>query len=467
MKNITLIGAGLSGSLLATLLAKRGFDVSVYERRPDRRKEDVEAGRSINLAVSARGIHALKLAGLYEEIMAIATPMYGRMNHPLGAEAVGMKYSIHPTNCLYSVSRGALNEMLMNVAEKAGAKILFKQTCTDINLETNEVTFADMNRGGVGERYKIAINQVLACDGANSAVRKAMTRNADFKHEEKQFYVNYKELNIPADANGEIQMERNWLHIWGREAGAFMMIALPNIDNSFTCTIFMPLAGEKSIEALDSEEKMKTFFAKYFPDAVPLMPSLAADFFRNPTSSLNIVNCFPWIVADKMALIGDACHAIVPFYGQGVNASFEDCIEMDSCIGQYYPDWGKVFSMYQANRKGNADAISQMAQENFEDMAKSGMPEFQLRKLLEHELEVNFPFFKSQYETVSFSLEPYTEAKARGIRNQHILTELIQSLPSVQDGGLEKALFVRSWADLVGEMDWEEAEKVAKRYYGV
>ena len=464
MKKITLIGAGLSGSFLATLLAKRGFDVTVYERRPDRRKEEVEAGRSINLAVSARGIHALKLAGLYEDIMAIATPMYGRMNHPLGGDVVGTKYSIHPENCLYSVSRGALNEMLMNVAEAAGAKILFKQECKDIDLGANEVYFADMSNGG--ETYKVAVNQVVACDGANSAVRRAMTRNTDFTHTEKRFRVDYKELSIPPK-DGMIQMERNWLHIWGREGGAFMMIALPNMDNTFTCTLFMPIEGEKSLSNLDTNEKVQAFFAEYFPDAVPLMPTLQADFSKNPTSSLNIVTCFPWIIDDRMALVGDACHAVVPFYGQGVNASFEDCIELDECIGQHYPDWGKVFEVYQANRKANADAISQMAQENFDDMAKSGFPEFQLRKYLEHEMEIRFAFYKSQYETVSFSLEPYTEAKARGIRNQQILTEIIEDLPLVRELGLENALAAHSIADLAAQADWDNAENVAKRYYNV
>lgn len=464
MKKITLIGAGLSGSFLATLLAKRGFDVTVYERRPDRRKEQVEAGRSINLAVSARGIHALKLAGLYEDIMAIATPMYGRMNHPLGGDVVGTKYSIHPENCLYSVSRGALNEMLMNVAEAAGAKILFKQECKDIDLAANEVHFADMSNGG--EIYKVSVNQVVACDGANSAVRRAMTRNTNFTHTEKRFRVDYKELSIPPK-DGMIQMERNWLHIWGREGGAFMMIALPNMDNTFTCTLFMPIEGEKSLSNLDTNEKVQAFFAEYFPDAVPLMPTLQADFFKNPTSSLNIVTCFPWIIDDRMALVGDACHAVVPFYGQGVNASFEDCIELDECIGQHFPNWDKTFEVYQTNRKANADAISQMAQENFDDMAKSGFPEFQLRKYLEHEMEIRFAFYKSQYETVSFSLEPYTEAKARGIRNQQILTEIIEDLPSVRELGLENALSAHSIADLAAQADWENAENVAKRYYNV
>lgn len=464
MKKITLIGAGLSGSFLATLLARRGFEVNVYERRPDRRKEEVEAGRSINLAISARGIHALKLAGLYDDIMAIATQMYGRMNHPLGGEVVGTKYSIHPENCLYSVSRGALNEMLMNVAEAEGAKIFFKQECKDIDFETNELSFADMGSGG--ELYKVCVNQVVACDGANSAVRRAMTRNTDFTHTEKRFRVDYKELCIPPKED-MIQMERNWLHIWGREGGSFMMIALPNLDNTFTCTLFMPIEGDKSMETLDTKEKVTAFFEKYFPDALPLMPTLLSDFFKNPTSSLNVVICYPWIIGDKMALVGDACHAVVPFYGQGINASFEDCIELDNCIGQYYPDWHKIFEMYQENRKANADAISQMAQENFDDMAKSGFPEFQLRKYLEHEMEVRFPFYKSQYETVSFSLEPYTEAKARGIRNQHILTEIIQSIPVVQDGGLEKALFLHKIPDLAAQTDWEYAENIAKRHYGL
>ena len=450
---INIIGAGLSGSLLATLLARKGLEVTVYERRPDRRKAFVEAGRSINLALSVRGMSALNEAGLQAEMMSIATKMYGRINHPLGGTPVMTRYSVKEENCLYSVSRAKLNEVLMDAAEAAGAKLLFEQQCEDVDLQENVLSFLDLT---TQEMYKISSEITLACDGANSAVRRAMARNTDFHHSQETFQVNYKELCIPADENGKFQMEANGLHIWGRDNGDFMMIALPNLDGSFTCTLFMPLEGEKSIKYLDTPEKVNAFFEKYFPDALALMPTLAQDYFTNPTSPLNIVKCFPWIVADKLALFGDACHAVVPFYGQGVNASFEDVIEINNCIDKFGNDWATILKTYQENRKANSDAISQMAAENYTDMAKSGMLEFQLRKMIELGLEKRYDNYKSQYELVSFSQVPYTEAQQRGWDNQVLLSKIMQSLPSVKEMGLENALSQKGVMTLVEEVNWQE-----------
>ncbi|MFN0202554.1 MAG: FAD-dependent oxidoreductase [Bacteroidia bacterium] len=453
MTSIHIIGAGLSGSLLGILLAKKGWDVQIFERRPDRRKESVEAGRSINLAVSVRGMTALAEAGLNADIQAIATKMQGRMNHPLGSGPVSMRYSVNEENGLFSVSRGRLNEMLMDAAEKAGAKIFFKEQCEDIDFDANTLTFLNTE---TQTTHQVAFERVVACDGANSAIRKAMTRNPEFQHTQDAFPVNYKELCIPADGKGEFLMDPNWLHIWGRDNGDFMMIALPNLDGSFTCTLFMPVSGEKSIASLNTPEKVQPFFETYFPDVLPLMPSLMTDYFSNPTSPLNIVKCYPWRVGEKMALVGDACHAVVPFYGQGVNASFEDCIELSKCIDQYFPDWEKVFEQYQLNRKANSDAISQMAAENYADMAKSGMLEFQLRKSLELELEKRFSSYKSQYELVSFSTVPYSQAQQQGWKNQDTLTQIIENLASVKEKGLENALQNVGVKALVAEVNWEE-----------
>lgn len=463
-QKITLVGAGLSGSLLSILLAKRGFQVDVYERRPDRRKETVDAGRSINLAVSARGINALTEAGVIAEIEKIATQMYGRVNHPLGGNPTTTKYSIHPQNALWSVSRPLLNEVLMTEAEKHGVIFHFNQKCEDIDLQSNTLTFTDYS-SSENRTYSLTVDRVIACDGANSAVRNAMKRNTDFHYDEIAFKVNYKELCIPPAADGAILMEKNGLHIWGRENGSFMMIALPNQDNSFTCTMFMPTSGEKSMAAIDTKEKVSAFFEKYFPDAVPLMPTLLTDYFQNPTSSLNIVICEPWIVGDKMALVGDACHAVVPFYGQGVNASFEDCLELAKCMDEYAPNWSEIFQHYQQNRKANSDAISQMAQENFEDMSTSGSPEAMLKKNIELAMEKRFAHYKSQYELVSFSLRPYTEAQKHGKMNKIVLSRIAESLPSVQEMGIEKAVKEKGFAALLEEIDWQSAESILQEVY--
>ncbi len=464
-EKITVIGAGLSGSMLAILLARRGFEVEVYERRPDRRKETVDAGRSINLAISARGIHALTVSGVVEQIKAIATPMNGRMNHPLDGQPIGTLYSVNPKHWQNSVSRPLLNEILMTEAEKLGVKFYFKQRCDDINTEKGQVSFTDLQNPDALSTYTLSAGRIIACDGANSAVRNAMKRSTDFQIEEKRFRVDYKELCIPPNALGEIQLEKNWLHIWGRDGGNFMMIALPNMDNTFTCTLFMPYEGEKSMSKLDTEQKVSAFFQQYFPDASPLMPTLIEDYFHNPTSALGIVMCFPWIVEDKMALVGDACHAVVPFYGQGVNASFEDCIELDRCIDLYYPDWNTIFQEYQKNRKENADAISLMAQENFEGMSKSGYPGSLLRRGIELELEKRFPDYKSQYELVSFSLVPYSEARKKGILNQDILSQIVLSIPEVEAKGETEALQKNEISDLISMVNWEKAEAIFQEIY--
>jgi kynurenine 3-monooxygenase len=464
-QKITLVGAGLSGSLLSILLAKRGFQVEVYERRPDRRKETVDAGRSINLAVSARGINALTEAGVIAEIEKIATQMPGRVLHILGKKAAFTPYSIHPNNALWSVSRPLLNEVLMTEAEKQGVVFHFNQRCEQIDLQDNILTFSD-NTTTEKKKYTVQAERILACDGANSAVRQAMKAHTDFSCEEWEFHINYKELAIPAATDGTSLMSyREGLHIWPGDNGAFMMIALPNHDNSFTCTMFMPVEGEKSIAAIHQPAQISAFFDTYFPDAVPIMPTLLEDYAKNPPSPLNIVMCKPWIVADKLALVGDACHAIVPFYGQGVNASFEDCIELVKCIDELAPDWTAIFAHYQHNRKANSDAISEMAQENFEGMSKSGLPEYQLKKEIEQALEKRFAHYKSQYELVSFSLRPYTEAQKHGKMNKIVLSRIAESLPSVQKMGIEMAVKEKGFATLLEEIDWQSAERILQEVY--
>lgn len=463
-EKITLIGAGLSGSLLAILLAKRGFEVEIFERRPDRRKVSVDAGRSINLAVSARGIHALTTVGVIDQIRQIATPMYGRMNHPIKGAPVGTMYSINPLHSLYSVSRPKLNEILMTEAEKYGVSIHFNQKCEDIDTDNGMLTLMDTSTDEY-RTYKHPANRIIACDGANSAIRNAMKRLPSFTYDEFEFKVNYKELCIPADSAGNMQMEREWLHIWGREGGEFMMIALPNKDNTFTCTMFMPTQGERSMAKIDTPEKLHAFFAQYFPDTLPLMPGLEHDYFHNPTSSLNIVMCYPWVIGDKMALVGDACHAVVPFYGQGVNASFEDCLELDRCIGESYPYWGEIFDKYQHRRKANADAISQMAQENFENMSTSGFPAPMLKRHIELEMEKRFPDYKAQYELVSFSIKPYVEAQRRGKLNELVLNEIVQSQALIQAKGIERAVQEDGIATLVAQIDWGQAYHLFRKIY--
>jgi kynurenine 3-monooxygenase len=435
---ITLIGAGLAGSLLAIYLVKKGFRVEIYERRPDMRKVDISAGRSINMAVSVRGIHALKEVGLDRAILEQAIPMRGRMIHAITGELSFHPYGKAEHEFINSISRGQLNMMLMDEAEKYdNVTIHFKQKCLGMDFRTNELKLQNEE---TGELSWVAVNIVIGTDGSASAIRTDMSRIGRFNLSQQYLEHGYKELTISPGPNGAFPMEKNALHIWPR--GTYMLIALPNPDGSFTCTLFFPFEGEFSFATLNTEEKVLDFFKMQFPDAVPLMPTLVKDFFTNPTGSLVTIKCAPWSVGDKALLLGDAAHAIVPFFGQGMNCAFEDCTYLNACIEKYGTNWQKVFQEYEKLRKANTDAIADMALENFIEMRDQvADAAFLLRKQVEFALEEKYPArFIPRYSMVSFHRIPYSVAYTRGEIQERILRELCRSIESVE------------------ELDWGKAE---------
>lgn len=402
-QKISILGAGLVGSLLAVLLQKKGYAVTVFERRPDMRNLSVSAGKSINLAMSMRGWAALELAGLKEDIEEIAIPMFGRQIHNVDGSQIFQPYGKN-NEAIYSVSRGALNRKLMSLAEQNGAKIKFSQKIVDVTLDDNKLLIEEQDGLTSFTDHQI----VIAADGAFSALRNAYLKKDRYDYQ--QFFIphGYKELTIPAGENASFLLEKNALHIWPRKN--FMLIALPNIDGSFTCTLFFPFEGEISFQSVQSDEEIHNFFQTYFPEIVQLIPSFCEDYKQNPTASLVTVKCFPWIHDDKNMLIGDAAHAIVPFYGQGMNAGFEDCrILMEIMDNHPSNDWKNIFAAYQTARKKNGDAVADLALQNFIEMRDLiADPNFLLRKKIEKEIGKMYPkIFNSVYEMVSFSHTSY------------------------------------------------------------
>lgn len=437
-RSVTILGAGLVGSLLAVMMRRRGYPVTIYERRPDMRQASMAAGRSINLAMSARGWKALELAGLKEEMEQLAIPMSGRYLHQADGSTAFQPYGKN-NEAIYSVSRGELNKRLMTLAEQQGASIHFNHRCTHVDIQQNKLFFDIIDPAAqhtaassrdipAGNHTKATVDSDLlfGADGAFSALRTSYTHTDRVNASHHYIEHGYKELTIPPDEQGNWRMEKNALHIWPRKN--FMLIALPNTDGSFTCTLFFPFEGNPSFEVLKTDEQVKAFFEKEFPDAVPLMPTLLEDFANNPVSSLITTHVFPWHFGDRNALIGDAAHAIVPFYGQGMNAGFEDCSVLDSLMEQYNGDWTTILKEYEALRKPNGDAVAQLALQNFIEMRdKVADPAFLERKKIEKELGRKYPQqFVSVYEMVSFTHTPYSEAM-RCIKAQDTLLERIMS----------------------------------------
>jgi len=404
-RSVTILGAGLVGSLLAIILRKRGYEVTIYERRPDMRKANIGAGRSINLAMSARGWKALDLAGLRQDMEALAIPMYGRYLHQADGSAAFQQYGKN-NEAIYSVSRGELNKKLMTLAEQSGATIHFDHRCNKVDVANNIVYLREADGG----KKTIQADLLFGADGAHSALRHSYIYTDRVNASQHYLEHGYKELSIPPMPDGTLQMEKNALHIWPRKN--FMLIALPNTDGTFTCTLFFPFEGEPSFDTLKTKDDVLKFFKEQFPDAVPMMPTLLNDFFENPTSSLITTHIQPWHYKDKNALIGDAAHAIVPFYGQGMNAGFEDCTVLAGLIDKYGDDWTTILNEYDNKRKPNGDAVARLALLNFVEMRdKVADPAFLERKKIEKELGKRYPDqFISVYEMVSFSHTPYDTA---------------------------------------------------------
>lgn len=418
MEKVAIIGAGLVGSLQAIYLAKKGYKVEVYERRSDMRKVDLIAGRSINLALSNRGWKALAQADITDEIKKIAIPMSGRMMHDEKGNITYQQYG-KDDEAIYSVSRGELNQKLMNCADSyENVSFYFNHKCLDVNLDTNELTFEVTN---TDDRKKVSADRIFATDGAFSAIRKRLQRRDRFNFEQKYLKHGYKELTIPADANGQHRIDKNALHIWPR--GEFMMIALANEGGSFTCTLFFPFEGNKSFESIKTDADVLSFFREIFPDAVDLMPDLIKDYFENPTSSLVTIKCAPWNYQDKILLMGDASHAIVPFYGQGMNSGFEDCTIFDEIFERNDQNWGLAFHEFSKQRKKDADAISDLALHNFIEMRDLvGDENFLLRKKIEKKIYSKYPDkWIPLYSQVTFSHIPYSEALANGKKQAKIM----------------------------------------------
>jgi kynurenine 3-monooxygenase len=440
---LTLIGAGPAGSLLAIYLARRGFEVEIFERRPDMRQVEIGAGRSINLAISTRGIHALREVGVLEAIMKIAVPMKGRMMHAVTGELTFQPYGKDETEVIYAVLRNELSMALMNEAEKyPSVKIHFNERCTGMDFKTGEV---ELRHEISGQVRMLPTEVVIGTDGSASAIRMEMLKMGRFNFSQEYLEHGYKELTIPAGPNGQYQIEKNALHIWPRKT--YMLIALPNIDGSFACIFFFPFEGEPSFASLDSEEKVMRFFQTQFPDVVPLMPDLLENYFTNPTGTMITIKCDPWHIGTKALLLGDAAHAIVPFFGQGVNCAFESCTYFIDCLDQHGTDWRRVFQQFGQRRKADTDAIAELALENFIEMRdRVADPKFLFKKKVEQALEKKYPtVFVPKYSMVTFHRLPYAVALARGKIQDRILAELCDPIERIDD------------------LDWGKADELIRR----
>ncbi|HEY3660993.1 MAG TPA: NAD(P)/FAD-dependent oxidoreductase [Candidatus Udaeobacter sp.] len=410
MARFVLIGSGLAGGLLAAYLGRRGYEVDLYERRADPREGNIVGGRSINLAISTRGIHALEQIGLAEEALQHAIPMRGRMIHDKSGVLHFSPYDVDPKKCINSIGRAALNTTVIEAAQRyPNVRVHFNHKCTGVEVDS-AVAQLETENGAVTARG----DAVIGVDGAFSAVRNSMQiAIPKFEYDESYLAHGYKELTIPPSADGTWRMEKNALHIWPRKS--FMMIALPNPDGSFTCTLFWGFEGSRSFATMKTDDDVRTFFEEEFPDAVPLMPTLLDDFRINPTGSLVTIRCAPWFYRDKACLVGDAAHAVVPFYGQGMNAAFEDCVVLDECFEAFPGNRERAFAEYFRRRKENADALADLAIANFIEMRdKTASKTFRAKKKLDHTLEAALPgIYLPLYTMVTFTRMPYAKAAHR------------------------------------------------------
>ena len=424
MTKFVLVGSGLAGGLLAAYLGRRGYEIDLYERRADPREGNIVGGRSINLAISTRGIHALEQIGLADEALQSAIPMRGRMIHDKSGALHFTPYDVDPKKCINSIGRASLNTTVIEAAQRyPNVRVHFNHKCTDVDLNSatarlvsetaarapqlrsDDAPIAEMTAQG---------DTVIGVDGAFSAVRQSMQMHIDsFEYDESYLAHGYKELTIPPGPDGSWRMEKNALHIWPRKS--FMMIALPNPDGSFTCTLFWEFEGPRSFATTKTDEDVSRFFEEEFPDAVPLMPMLLEDFKNNPTGSLVTIRCGPWYYRDKVCLLGDAAHAVVPFYGQGMNAAFEDCVVLDECLEKFSDNRERAFTEYFSRRKKNTDALADLAIGNFIEMRdKTASKTFRAKKKVDHALEAALPgVYLPLYTMVTFTRMPYAMAAKR------------------------------------------------------
>lgn len=440
-KSIAIVGAGLVGSLLSIYLTKRGYKVTVYERRMDMRKHKIEGGRSINLALSNRGIRALHEVGLAEVLKQNAIPMHGRMIHD---EKGNLNFQPYGKTGQYinSVSRGGLNMVLMTEAEKQGVEFNFEHRCVHIDFAKSDLVLK-FNEAILHRTHDV----IIGTDGAFSAVRNTMQYTERFEYSQTYIEHGYKELRIPAGEHNTFLFEPNALHIWPRES--FMLIALPNPDKTFTCTLFLPFEGPVSFQELKSEDSINTFFERNFPDAIKLMPTLREDFRDNATSALVTIRCYPW-VKNKTLIMGDASHGIVPFFGQGMNAGFEDCRVLNELLTKHEDHWKPTLAEFQQLRKPDTDAIAQLALDNFIEMRDLvSDPDFLLRKKIEAKLHELFPDkWIPLYSMVTFHDDVrYSEAYTIGKQQRKIMDEVMRT------PGIETKWSTLDFASIVNKLD--------------
>lgn len=422
-KKVAVVGAGLVGSLQAILLAKKGYEVDVFERRNDLRKADFIGGRSINLALSNRGFKALEIAGVADKIREMAIPMYGRKMHDIEGNLTYQPYG-KENEAIYSVSRGGLNQVLMNLADEyPDITYRFDHPCSDIDLKTNTAYFEDLKEN---KEVSYQYDHIFGTDGAFSAVRGRLQKKPMFNYSQTYLSHGYKELVIPPNEDGAHRIDKNCLHIWPR--GEFMMIALPNLDGSFTVTLFFPMKGAVSFDSIKTENDVTEFFNKTFPDAVPHMPSLTSDYFENPTSTLVTIRCSPWNYEDKILLMGDAAHAIVPFYGQGMNSGFEDCSVFYELFKEGSSNALELFERFSDLRVPDGNAIADLALYNYIEMRDlAGDPDFLLRKKIERKYnERNPEKWLPLYSQVTFSHIRYSEALKNGEEQRKIMDKIME-----------------------------------------
>ena len=426
-QKIAVVGSGLVGTLLAIYLKKLGHTVHVFDRSPDIRTIEF-SGRSINLVMSNRGWKTLQDIGLEDEIKKIGIPVDKRGIHMQDGSYTTQYYG-KEGEAIYSLSRGILNRRMIDLAEEKGVEFFFNHKIWDVSLSTATLHIGETERG---EWTELQYDKVFGADGAFSRIRHRMQRQSMFDYSQEFLKIGYKELHIPANADGSHKIDKNSLHIWPR--GNFMLMGLSNLDGSFTCTLFMPFVGENSFEQLKDEKTLVEFFAKYFPDTKEVIPDLVEDFFKNPKSYLVMMKCFPWTHNDKVALIGDSAHAIVPFYGHGMNAGFEDITILNELIEKYGDDWEKIFQEYEISRKPNTDAIAELSFQNFMEMSsKTADENFLLQKKIEKWFSDKHPEkWMPLYSRVTFSNQPYAEAMAIGEFQNNIMQEIME-LPNIEE----------------------------------
>lgn len=426
-KDVAIVGSGLVGSLLAIFLRKQGHKVTIFDRRPDVRLVEF-SGRSINLAMSNRGWKALKEAGIEDEIRELALPLDKRAMHVDDKPVYFQKYG-EDGEAIYSISRGILNRKMIDLAEEAGAEFRFEEKIWDVDLP-NAKLYTGESEKSVWKEYQFDL--IFGADGAFSRTRHKMQRQSRFNYSQHFIDVGYKELTIPANADGSHKLNNASFHIWPR--GNFMLIAMPNLDGSFTCTLFMPFEGEVSFESIQTEQQADQFFEQYFPDIKDEISNLKRDFFKNPTSAMVTIKCYPWSYFDKITLVGDSAHAIVPFYGQGMNAGFEDISVLNQKMNQHGDNWEIIFEEYQRERKPNTDAIAELSYRNFVEMSsKTADPSFLLRKKIEKKFAQKYPeLWVPLYSRVTFSDKAYSDALDIGDYQRGIMDEVMK-IPGIEE----------------------------------